>query len=87
VEEGVATWVFNQGRRLNFYENIDTVDYRLLKSIKDFVKGYEVEQCPLWLWERAILEGFRAFRFLRKYRKGMLRLDLDSRSIVISPVP
>jgi NTP pyrophosphatase (non-canonical NTP hydrolase) len=84
IEEGVATWVFNHGRRLNFYENIPTVDYRLLKSIKEFVRGYEVERCPLWLWEQAILEGFRAFRFLRQHRRGELHLDLESRKLEIS---
>lgn len=84
IEEGVATWIFNHGRRLNFYENIQTVDYRLLKSIKDFVGGYEVERCPLWVWEQAILEGFRAFRFLKAHRKGELEIDLASRKIDIN---
>jgi NTP pyrophosphatase (non-canonical NTP hydrolase) len=85
IEEGVATWIFNHGRRLNFYENISSVDYRLLKSIQEFVKGYEVSQCPLWMWEEAILKGFGVFRFLKQHRKGILNLDLDARTVDISP--
>ena len=86
IEEGTATWIFNHGRRLNFYENISSVDYRLLKSIQEFVRGYEVEACPLWLWEKAILDGFRNFRFLKQHRKGMLHLDLAARKIDVSPL-
>ncbi|SRR6266496_1166134 len=85
IEEGVATWIFNHGRSLNFYENISSVDYRLLKSIQEFVKGYEVSQCPLWMWEEAILKGFRVFRFLKQHRKGVLHLDLNARTVDISP--
>jgi NTP pyrophosphatase (non-canonical NTP hydrolase) len=86
IEEGTATWIFNHGRRLNFYENIPSVDYRLLKSIQDFVRGYEVERCALWLWEEAILQGFRAFRFLKQNRKGVLALDLNARKVSIAPL-
>ena len=86
IEEGTATWIFNHGRRLNFYENTSTVDYRLLKSIQEFVRGYEVEACPLWLWEEAIIEGFRAFRFLKQHRKGVLHLDLTARKIEVNPL-
>jgi len=84
IEEGVATWIFNHGRSLNFYENVSSVDYRLLKSIQEFVKGYEVAKCPLWVWEEAILKGFQAFRFLRQHRGGVLHLDLQTRTTNIS---
>jgi hypothetical protein len=86
IEEGVATWIFQHGRKLNFYENISTVDYRLLKSVQDFVKLYEVKSCPLWLWEEAILGGFRAFRFLREHRKAILSLDLEARKLDVNPL-
>jgi NTP pyrophosphatase (non-canonical NTP hydrolase) len=86
IEEGVATWIFGHGRRLNFYENISTVDYGLLKSIRDFVSGYEVERCPLWMWEQAILESFRAFRFLKLHRGGELKIDLEARRVDIRPL-
>jgi NTP pyrophosphatase (non-canonical NTP hydrolase) len=83
IEEGVATWIFKYAQKLNFYENIPTVDYHLLKSIQQFVQGYEVESCPLWLWEQAILDGCKAFRFLRRERRGALHLDLTSRTVQI----
>jgi NTP pyrophosphatase (non-canonical NTP hydrolase) len=81
IEEGISTWVFNHGLRLNSFESVKTVDYALLRSIRDFVRGYEVEQCPLWQWEKAILDGFKMFRALRKYRKGQITADLNKHSI------
>jgi hypothetical protein len=36
---------------------MDHLDYGLLKAVRELVRGYEAEHCPLWLWEDAILEG------------------------------
>jgi len=81
IEEGIATWVFNQGSRLQDFRAVTSLDYSLLKSIREFVKGYEVETRPLWQWELAILEGFRVFRELRANRGGTVQVDLLAHSI------
>lgn len=81
IEEGIATWIFNHAQRLNYFENISTLDYGLLKSVREFVEGYEAERCPLWLWEEAILEGYRVFRDIRTHRSGVITIDLDKRKI------
>jgi NTP pyrophosphatase (non-canonical NTP hydrolase) len=85
IEEGVATWIFNHASRLNYFETINTLDYSLLKAVQDLVTGYEVELCPLWLWEEAILQGYKVFRFLKQYRKGLVVADLLSRTISVEP--
>ena len=66
VEEGIATWIFAHARELDYFKSIGNLDYSLLKAIEPQVKGYEVERCPLWLWEKAILDGYRVFRCLRE---------------------
>ena len=83
IEEGVATYVFGEAKRLDFFEGRRPGDlsYSFLKSVRQFVRGYEVETTPLWLWEEAILAGNEAFRFLREHRRGRLRLDLDRRTL------
>jgi NTP pyrophosphatase (non-canonical NTP hydrolase) len=86
IEEGVATWIFNHGAKLNNFASIRALDYHLLKAVKELVKGYEVESCPLWMWEEAILEGFRIFRFMQKYRKGIVTADLIARKIMVEQV-
>jgi MazG nucleotide pyrophosphohydrolase domain. len=86
IEEGVATWIFNHARRLNHFANIPSVDYHLLKAVKELVQGYEVEACPLWMWEEAILKGFEVFRFLQQHRKGRVSIDMRRRSLIVSAV-
>jgi NTP pyrophosphatase (non-canonical NTP hydrolase) len=84
IEEGIATLIFNYALRLNFFESVNSLDYSLLKLVHEFVRGFEVEQCPLWQWEQAILEGFGVFRSLRKFRRGKVSVDLTKRRLSYS---
>ena len=61
--------------------------FDLLKHVRDFVAGYESDQCPLWLWEEAILEGYSAFRFLREHRRGRLHIDMNNRRLSVETLP
>jgi NTP pyrophosphatase (non-canonical NTP hydrolase) len=81
IEEGISTWVFNHATRLNYFENLESLDYGLLKAVRELVSGYEAERCPLWLWEEAILRGYQVFRQFRKYRSGTVIADLTKRTI------
>jgi hypothetical protein len=85
IEEGISTWIFNHGVRHHDFRNVSSLDYALLKAVRELVKGYEVEKRPLWQWERAILEGFRIFRELRQHRGGTVIADLTTRSISFEP--
>lgn len=87
IEEGISTLIFNKARRLNFFASVKSLDYPLLKMIPELVSGYEVEQCPLWQWEKAILDGFAVFRELRLYRRGVVTADLENRSISFEQLP
>lgn len=81
IEEGISTWIFNHGLRHGAFEHVKSLDYSLLKAVRELVTGYEVAQRPLWQWEHAILEGFRVFRELRLHRSGIVMIDLNQRSI------
>ena len=89
IEEGVATFVFGQAKQLDFFHGLATGDlsFSFLKLVREFVRGYESDACPLWLWEEAILRGNEAFRFLREHRRGRLHLDLPARSLQIAELP
>ena len=89
IEEGIASWIFGQGKRLDFFANMKSGDlsFDILKTVRQFVAGYESEQCPLWLWEDAILQGFAAFRFLRKNRRARLRIDMERRRLFVGELP
>ncbi|UAN02016.1 nucleoside triphosphate pyrophosphohydrolase family protein [Achromobacter mucicolens] len=81
VEEGVAAWLFTQAKDLDFFEGQDRVSLGLLKSIGDFVKGYEVAQCPLKLWEKAIIQGYDVFRKIRAAQGGWIVGDRAMRTV------
>jgi hypothetical protein len=87
IEEGISTLIFHRATRLKHFESITSLDYSLLKLIPEFVNGYEVEACPLWQWEQAILEGFSVFRKLRLHRRGIVTADLTTRSITFAELP
>jgi NTP pyrophosphatase (non-canonical NTP hydrolase) len=87
IEEGVATWIFNHAQRLNFFEHVGRLDYGLLKAVRELVRGYEAEYCPLWLWEESILEGYKVFRALQYHRRGIVVADLNHRTITFKELP
>lgn len=87
IEEGISTLIFQRALQLDYFQSINSLDYSLLKFIPELVRGYEVEVCPLWQWEKAILDGFAVFRQFRKHRCGIVTADLKNRSITFSELP
>jgi hypothetical protein len=89
IEEGIATWIFNHAKRRRFYEDVEPgkLDYGLLKQVHSMVSGYEVDSCPLWQWEQAILDGFRVFRELREseHRGGMVVVNMTDHTLTFQP--
>ncbi len=88
IEEGIATWIFNHAKtRGDHFEGVDSGElaFGLLKQIRQMVKGYEVEACPLWQWENAILDGFRVFRELYKAKGGRVHVDMEAHTLVFEP--
>ena len=87
IEEGITTWIFGQAMEMNFFKDVKpgSLPFDLLKQVRKFVSGYEAEACPAWLWEEAILQGYEAFRYLRKHRRGRVHLDTENRRLTIEP--
>lgn len=81
IEEAVSAIVFSRAKETGFYDGVDQVDYELLKTISEFVRGFEVEAVPLWQWEAAILNGYRVFRALRDNGGGTVIVNLLSRDL------
>lgn len=89
IEEGVTTWIFGQASNLELFEGMGVNDlpFNLLKQVREFVTGYEVEDTPLWVWEEAILQGYAAFRFLRRHRGGRVHVDMNNHRLSIERLP
>jgi NTP pyrophosphatase (non-canonical NTP hydrolase) len=87
IEEGLTTWIFETAKRHNFFVNTPQLGLDLLKSVKQFVQGYEAERLPMWLWQRAILQGYAAFRELRANRRGLIIVDMVARELRFEALP
>ena len=81
VEEGLTAWIFTIAKENNFFINMNNLTFDMLKNVGQFVKGYEVEECPLILWEEAILGGYKVFRKVRENGGGVVIGDRNSRTI------
>ena len=81
IEEGLTAWIFSRAKQLNFFEGQDSISFDLLKGVQQFVHGYEVEKCPLKLWERAILDGYKVFRQVLDRNGGIVVGDREARTI------
>lgn len=86
VEEGLTAWIFSRAKELNYFESQKSVSLGILKTIGEFVSGYEVDQCPLKLWEKAILDGYSVFRQLRANEGGWIVGDRETRTIGYRPL-
>jgi hypothetical protein len=85
VEEGLTAWIFSQAKETGFFAGRSRIAFDILKTIQRFVAGYEVEQCPLKLWESAILQGYAAFLELRERKGGVLVGDRVTRTLTYRP--
>ena len=81
VEEAVSAYVFSHAKAMAYFDHVESLDYELLKTVGELVKGYEVEGVSLSRWERAILAGYRIFRDLRRHNGGNVILDFESQTL------
>ncbi|MFB8788904.1 MAG: nucleoside triphosphate pyrophosphohydrolase family protein [Potamolinea sp.] len=85
IEEGISALVFSYAKDHNFLEGISTIDYQLLKTIKNMTSHLEVAQCSLGDWEKSIIMGYEVWRKVEKNRGGMVVVNLDACSITYQP--
>lgn len=81
IEEGLSTWIFETAKRHQFFAHTPRLGLDLLKAVKNFVRGYEAHRLPLWMWNRAILQGYAVFRELQTHRRGIVTADLIKREV------
>jgi hypothetical protein len=86
VEEGLTAWLFTRAKEINYFEGQSKVSLGVLKNVQEIVSGYEVEQCPSKLWERAILQGYDVFRRLRDAEGGYIVGDRSTRTVRYEPL-
>jgi NTP pyrophosphatase (non-canonical NTP hydrolase) len=81
IEEGIAAYVFEYGEAHGALEGVTTVDFEVLKTVKNMTQRLEVSAMAWNDWEKAILDGYAVFRSLRKFGGGFVDCDLLGRQI------
>jgi len=84
VEEAVVAFVYADAEKNGFYRHSRHVDTDLLGTVKRMVRPFEVSRRSARDWERAILQGYAAFRHVRAKRGGRLEIDLDAQKIQVT---
>lgn len=83
IEELIVAYVYENARERKYYQGIRHLDSEMLSTIKRLVRPLEVGRRKTKDWERAILEGYKAFRHLITHRKAILRIDMKTRQLTI----
>src|SRR5580704_5628699 len=76
IDEAIVAYVWEYARRHRFLEGVTTVDYPVLKTIRQLTDGLEVAARTAHDWEGAILAGYRVFREVRARKGGVVAVDL-----------
>jgi NTP pyrophosphatase (non-canonical NTP hydrolase) len=87
VEEGLTAWIFSRAKELDYFQDQGHLSFDLLKTVQQFVAGYEVEECPLSLWEIAILKGYDVFRNVKLSNGGIIIGNRLRRTLEFKPLP
>jgi NTP pyrophosphatase (non-canonical NTP hydrolase) len=85
IEEAISAFVFDYGRDERFLDGVEHVDFSLLQAISKLVSRLEVRDRSAHEWEQTILRGFEVWRKLYAARGGVVRLDLEARTIDFEP--
>lgn len=80
-EEAISGLVFEHATDHGFYEHVGAVDFGVLDTIALLTRKLEVAERSMHEWEDAILGGFRIWRRLRANGGGVVRYDLEQRTM------
>jgi hypothetical protein len=84
LEEGLVHLIFRYDRDNDFFEGKTDarVTSSVLNAIEAMVKGYEVQDRPLSLWNNAIINAFKVFLEVKKNGGGVITIDKKSRKLM-----
>lgn len=98
VEELVIKAIHSEGERqvkdrtrcsvkgpAKLFTERSTIPFGLLKTLRTWVTGLEVEKNAYWEWEDAICDGSEIFFQLRQRGRGTVHVNLDARQITFEP--
>ncbi|MBO3736706.1 nucleoside triphosphate pyrophosphohydrolase family protein [Actinoplanes flavus] len=86
AEEGLAAVLSRLAVRHAGFQSEASVDGEVIEVARAASMDLEVQSLPVWLWRRAIQQGFQAMRHLAENEGGYLAVDLDARELTYHKV-
>jgi NTP pyrophosphatase (non-canonical NTP hydrolase) len=85
IDEAITALIFIEAKKNSFFEGVDSVDYNLLRTIKDLTAHLEASRISTKQWQDAILKGFEIWRQLKTHHNGIIKGDLIKKSLEFFP--
>ncbi|NKY59392.1 nucleoside triphosphate pyrophosphohydrolase family protein [Nocardia flavorosea] len=86
IEEGLSAFVFEAAGRASYFAGATVVDSEILRLCRRMTANLEVGVCTEMEWEKAILDGFRAWRAVHEHGDAAVLCDLDARTLTVRPL-
>jgi len=87
IEEAISAVIFGHAKDFSFFQGSDTVEFALLRMIKQMTAPFEVRDKALRQWEIAILEGYAVWREMVANKGGVFIGDTNARSVRYEHLP
>lgn len=81
TEEAISAIIFNLAEDNDFFREIRSIPFSLLKTVSSLANKFEVKACTFKQWQLAIWHGCQIYRELVSNGGGTVELDLDEPSI------
>ena len=81
IEEAISAIVYEHAKDHKFYEEIEVIDFDILKTIKGMVRNFESKNISSKQWEKAIIDGYNVYRQIKMNNGGKIQLNLKERTI------
>jgi NTP pyrophosphatase (non-canonical NTP hydrolase) len=85
IDEAITALIFIEAKKNSFFEGVDSVDYNLLRTIKDLTAHLEASRISTKQWQDAILKGFEIWRQLKNHHNGTIKGDLLKKTLEFYP--
>lgn len=81
IEEGIIAAAYVYAEENKFLEGTNTIDWQLLRHLKQMTKKLEVGDRSTFEWNEALLEGFKIWRKLIQNGGGTVEGDLHEQKL------
>jgi hypothetical protein len=83
TEEAISAMVFQMSRSYEHFAGTKHVDESIHRAVAAMTPGLEVNARTSGDWDAAILRGFEIWRELKEKGSGVVRINLDARTIAL----